>query len=141
MVWCMRSVFQSVFIVAVLCIVGVRPVAAASQTPNIVVFLIDDLGATDLGCFGSTFYETPNVDRLAAGGMRFTAAYSACPVCSPTRASIMTGCYPPRTGITDYINAGGGNQPQGWTRNTRLLPAGYSDHLALEEKTIAEELR
>src|SRR5687767_14902888 len=111
------------------------------RPPNVVVFLVDDLGATDLGCFGSTFYETPNVDRLAAGGMRFTAAYSACPVCSPTRASIMTGRYPQRTGITDYINAGGSNQPGQWKRNTRLLPSPYADHLALEERTIAEVLR
>src|SRR3954468_6822124 len=111
------------------------------RSPNVVVFLVDDLGATDLGCFGSTFYETPNVDRLAASGMRFTAAYSTCPVCSPTRASMLTGRYPQRTGITDYINAGRGNQPEGWTRNTRLLPASYSDHLALEDRTIAEELR
>src|SRR5262245_10780928 len=115
--------------------------ADAKRPPNVVVFLVDDLGATDLGCFGSTFYETPNVDRLARGGVRFTAAYSACPVCSPTRASMMTGRYPQRTGITDYINVGGGNQPSGWRRNTRLLPASYSDHLALDEFTIAEALR
>jgi arylsulfatase A-like enzyme len=114
---------------------------AAERPPNIVVFLADDLGATDLGCFGSTFYETPNIDRLAKGGMRFTSSYSTCPVCSPTRASMMTGRYPQRTGITDYINAGGGNQPAGWKRNTRLLPAPYADHLALDERTIAEVLR
>src|SRR4051794_16602778 len=75
------------------------------KPPNIVVVLVDDLGATDLGCFGSPFYETPNVDRLAATGMRFTTAYSTCPVCSPTRASMMTGRYPQRTDITDYIGA------------------------------------
>jgi arylsulfatase A-like enzyme len=115
--------------------------ANAKRPPNIVVFLVDDLGATDLGCFGSTFYETPNVDRLAREGMRFTSAYAACPVCSPTRASMMTGRYPQRTGITDYINPRGGNQPSGWARNTRLLPAAYSDHLALDEFTIAEALR
>src|SRR5436190_7342797 len=108
------------------------------RPPNIVVFLVDDLGATDLGCFGSTFYETPNVDRLAATGMRFTAAYSSCPVCSPTRASMMTGRYPQRPDITNYIGA---NQPEVWHRNTKLLPAPYSDHLALEERTIAEVLR
>ena len=62
----------------------------------------------DLGCNNpATFYETPIIDRLAAQGMRFTAGYAACPVCSPTRASIMTGKYPPRTGITDFI---GGNR-------------------------------
>jgi arylsulfatase A-like enzyme len=72
--------------------------------------------------------------------MRFTAAHTACPVCSPTRASILTGRYPQRTGITDYINPRGANQPLNWTRNTPLLPAKYSDHLKLKEQTIAEEL-
>jgi arylsulfatase A-like enzyme len=121
--------------------VGIGAIAAERRPPNVVVFLVDDLGATDLGCFGSTFYETPNVDRLAREGMRFTSAYAACPVCSPTRASMMTGRYPQRAGITDYINPRGRNQPGGWDRNTRLLPAPYSDHLALEEFTLAEALR
>jgi arylsulfatase A-like enzyme len=115
--------------------------ASAERPVNIVVFLVDDLGATDLGCFGSTFYETPHIDRLAKDGMRFTAAYSTCPVCSPTRASMMTGRYPQRTGITDYINASGANQPEQWQRDTKLLPAPYADHLALEERTIADALR
>ena len=61
------------------------------------------MGWTDVACFGSQYYETPNIDRLAAGGMRFTDSYAACAVCSPTRASIMTGRYPVRTGITDWI--------------------------------------
>jgi arylsulfatase A-like enzyme len=113
----------------------------ANRPPNIVMFVADDLGYSDLGSFGSSFYETPHLDRLAATGMRFTSAYAACPVCSPSRASINTGRYPQRCGITDYINMGGGNQPQNWRRNTRLLPAPYSDHLPLEERTIAEALR
>ncbi|MEM6391911.1 MAG: sulfatase [Planctomycetota bacterium] len=75
-----------------------------SQTPpNLLMILIDDLGWADLGCFGSTFYETPNLDRLAKGGLRFTEAYASCPVCSPTRASLMSGQYPARVGITNYI--------------------------------------
>ena len=115
--------------------------AVANAAPNIVVFLVDDFGARDVGCFGSTFYETPRIDRLAKEGMRFTAAYASCPVCSPTRASMMTGKYPQRTGVTDYINTRGKNQPDKWPRNTRLLPAPYSDHLALGERTIAEVLR
>ena len=68
---------------------------------NFVFILVDDLGWTDLKCFGSSFYDTPNCDRLAVSGMKFTNAYAACPVCSPTRASIMTGRYPTRTGVTD----------------------------------------
>jgi len=71
--------------------------------PNIVFILADDLGAHDLGCFGSTFYETPNIDRLAARGARFTQAYAANPLCSPTRASILTGQYPARIGITSPV--------------------------------------
>lgn len=119
----------------------VKAASEAGRKPNFVFFLVDDLGWTDLGCFGSKFYETPNVDRLCASGMKFTNAYAACPVCSPTRASIMTGKYPQRVGITDYINPSGGNQPKSWGRKTRLLPAAYSDRLAHGEVTIAEALK
>jgi arylsulfatase A-like enzyme len=108
---------------------------------NVVFFLVDDLGWRDLGCFGSTFYETPHVDRLAATGMKFTQAYAACPVCSPTRASIMTGKYPQRVGITDYISPNRANQPEHWPRKTRLLPAPYADRLPLSETTLAEALK
>jgi len=77
------------------------PLAALSaDKPNVVFILADDLGAHDLGCFGSTFYETPNIDRLAKRGTRFTQAYAASPLCSPTRSSILVGQYPARTGIT-----------------------------------------
>jgi arylsulfatase A-like enzyme len=112
------------------------------RRPNFVFFLVDDLGRQDLGCYGSTFYETPNIDRLAAQGMRFTNAYAACPVCSPTRASIMTGKYPARLRTTDYFGA---PQPdtvhKHWTRNKPLLPARYEDRLPLGEATIAEALK
>ena len=115
---------------------------AKPQKPNFVFILVDDLGWTDLGCFGSTFYETPNVDQLAADGMRFTAAYAACPVCSPTRASIMTGKYPARMNTTDWFGA---PQPDtaknNRTRNRPLLPAPYVEHLPLEEDTVAETLK
>lgn len=74
-----------------------------TDSPNIVVILMDDLGWRDLGCFGSTFYETPNIDRLAANGTAFTQSYAAAPVCSPTRASFMSGKYPARVGVTNWI--------------------------------------
>jgi arylsulfatase A-like enzyme len=107
--------------------------ARQAQRPNIVFFLADDLGYMDIGANNpNTFYETPNIDGLARKGMRFTQGYAACPVCSPTRASIMTGKYPVRTGVTDYI---GGKRPG------KLLPAPNADHLPLEEVTIAERLR
>ncbi len=116
--------------------------SARSGKTNIVFILVDDLGYMDIGANNpQTFYETPNVNRLASTGMRFTNAYAACPVCSPTRASILTGKYPVRTGITDYINPARGNQPEGWKRNTRLLPAPYNDRLALQEVTLAEALK
>ena len=71
--------------------------------PNIVFILIDDMGWRDLACQGSSFYETPNIDALARAGARFTQAYAAAPVCSPTRASLMSGKYPARVGITQWI--------------------------------------
>ena len=77
--------------------------AQTSRTLNFIFILADDWGWTDLGCYGSKSYDTPNIDRLAAQGMRFTNAYAACPVCSPTRASIMTGRYPARLQLTDWI--------------------------------------
>ena len=78
-----------------------EPAVQHARRPNFVFFLADDMGWRDPGCYGSTFYETPNIDRLARQGMRFTDAYAACPVCSPTRASIMTGKYPARMATTD----------------------------------------
>ena len=73
------------------------------KRPNFVFFLVDDMGWTDAVCYGSSFYETPNVDRLCASGMKFTQAYAACPVCSPTRASLMTGKSPAAVKITAHI--------------------------------------
>lgn len=107
--------------------------------PNIVFFLVDDLGQRDVGCYGSTFYETPHIDRLCREGARFTNAYAACPVCSPTRASILSGRWPQRTGVTDYIGAP--LTPDKWKRNTKLLPAPYTDRLALDSPTLAKSLK
>ncbi len=115
---------------------------AGASKPNFVFFLIDDLGWKDLGCFGSSFYETPNVDRLAAEGMRFSNAYAACQVCSPTRASIMAGKYPARMNTTDWFGAPQPDDVQNhWTRNKPLLPASYNEHLPLDNVTIAEALK
>lgn len=106
--------------------------------PNIIFFFADDLGWTDLGCFGSSFYETPHLDRMAKEGARLTQAYASCPVCSPTRASILTGLWPQRTGITDYIGA---LQPTKWKRNTKLLPAPYRDRLEHSFVSMAEVVK
>ncbi|MGN6554374.1 MAG: sulfatase [Verrucomicrobiota bacterium] len=112
---------------------------AVPSKPNVVFILADDLGYMDIGANNpKTFYETPNIDALAAKGMRFTQGYAACPVCSPTRASILTGKYPARVGVTSHLGA---PQPDKWNRPTKLLPAPYREHLALEEVTLAEAFR
>jgi arylsulfatase A-like enzyme len=105
----------------------------AVDKPNIVFFLADDLGQMDIRAFNpKTFYETPNIDGLAKRGMKFTQGYAACCVCSPTRGSIMSGKYPPRIGITNFIPGG---------RSGKLLPAPNAGQLALQEVTIAEALK
>ncbi|MBP6687764.1 MAG: sulfatase, partial [Lacibacter sp.] len=107
-----------------------------SKQPNVIVILADDLGWADLSSYGSTFYETPNLDKLASNGIRFTNSYATCPVCSPTRASMMTGKYTVKTGVTDWIK---GRQEDGVAKPYEKLiaqPTAYQ--LALEEKTIAE---
>jgi arylsulfatase A-like enzyme len=106
---------------------------APAKKPNIVLILIDDMGWRDVGCYGSSFYETPNLDKLALTGMLFSNAYAACPVCSPTRASILTGKYPATLGLTRHIGPVVGRG--------KLIEAPYVDHLALEETSIASALR
>lgn len=118
---------------------GLTPWLNAVQAPNVIFLLADDLGQRDLGCYGSTFYETPNLDRIASEGALFTQAYAACPVCSPTRAAVQTGRWPQRTGVTDYIGAA--LKPELWKRNTLLLPAPYSDRLAHGEITMGEMMK
>jgi predicted AlkP superfamily pyrophosphatase or phosphodiesterase len=101
--------------------------------PNIVFFLVDDLGYMDIGAYNpDTFYETPNVDQLAAGGMRFTDGYAANPVCSPTRYSIMTGKYPSRIGATNWFSG---------KRSGRFNPAPLHSNMPLAEVTLAEGLK
>ena len=110
---------------------------AKSARPNIIFFLVDDLGWSDLGCYGSQFHETPNIDGLANTGMRFVNGYAACPVCSPTRASILTGRHPVRVGITDWI-PGMRMKPNA---DVRFQHVTDRDELSLDEVTIAEHLR
>jgi len=100
---------------------------------NVVVIVADDLGWTDLACYGSDLYETPHLDQLASDGMRFSQAYSACTVCSPTRAALMTGKYPGRLHITDWI-------PGQMPTNPKLIVPEWTKYLPLEEVTIAEVL-
>lgn len=102
--------------------------------PNFVFILMDDMGWKDLSCYGSEFYETPNIDKLAKEGVLFTNAYAACPVCSPTRASILTGKYPARLHLTDWIP--GHKRPR-----AKLREPQFHQQLPLEEITIASALK
>ena len=108
----------------------------ASAAPNVVLFLVDDLGWVDLGCQGSDYYQTPNIDALAKSGVRFTDAYAACAVCSPTRAAILTGKYPARLMLTQWLPAGRWNAQKNRMREGRFVRS-----LPLEEFTLAEALR
>ena len=108
--------------------------AGAAERPNIVFLLADDLGWTGLRCFGSDFYETPRLDRMAGEGVKFTQAYAACTVCSPTRASIMTGKYPARLRLTDFI--AGQNRPF-----AKLRIPDWTKVLLPEHETLAEALK
>ncbi len=108
---------------------------AAAARPNIVFILIDDMGWADVGFNGSKYYETPNLDRLAARSMRFPNGYAACAVCSPSRAAILTGKYPARLHITDWIPGEGGCKT-----GTLEIPK-WQQHLPLEEVTLAEALK
>ena len=104
------------------------------KTPNIVFIVADDLGVHQLGCYGSTYYETPNIDGLAENGIKFTNAYAAATVCSPTRASILTGKYPARLHLTDYI-------PGKTKLGEKLKVPEWRKYLSEDEVTIAEVLK
>jgi len=108
--------------------------AESVRKPNVVLIVADDLGGRDLGCYGSTFHKTPNLDKLAKDGARFTDFYAACPVCSPTRASILTGRYPQRMNLTDWL-PGRPDRP-----DQKLKRPVITQQLPLEEVTIAEVL-
>lgn len=112
----------------------VRNLKASAPRPNIVLFLVDDLGWGDMGCYGDTFHETPNIDRLAAEGLKFTNAYAAAPVCSPSRASLLTGKWPARLHLTQWI-------PGNIYPHKKLLEPSQTQHLDLSIPTLAQKLK
>jgi len=125
--WLLTSAFLGFFLAE-------TRAAEKSRPPNVILVLVDDLGMTDLACYGSKFYETPHIDQLAKEGVRFTQAYSACTVCSPTRAALMTGKYPARLHLTDWIP--GHDYPK-----AKLRPPNWQQSLPLSEVTLAEQLK
>ncbi len=106
---------------------------AGNERPNVIFLLLDDMGYGDVGAYGNTYHRTPNIDRLARDGMRFTDAYAAAPNCSPTRASILTGRWPARTGVTQYL-------PGNVLPHARMLQAELPLGLPLDETLIAQPL-
>jgi len=110
-----------------------------NEKPNIIFIIADDLGYSDIGVYGSQFYDTPNIDALASDGVLFTNGYANSPVCSPARASFQTGKYPVKVGVTDWIK--GRKVHQGSTVNDRWIVPNTDYELKLEENTIAEVLK
>ncbi len=117
-----------------LCLAALLTSAPAATPPNVVVILVDDMGQTDLSCYGSRFYETPHIDQLAKDGVRFANGYSACTVCSPTRAALLTGKYPARLHLTDWI--AGHERPK-----AKLKIPDWQKFLPFEEITLAEQFK
>ena len=111
------------------------------KKPNILFIIADDYGWKDMSCSGSTYYETPNLDRLAQEGVRFTHAYSACSVCSPSRATVLTGQYTPRHDITNFTGPASGVEWRKMNRFTKMLPPEYAHELSSSSVTLAEVLR
>jgi len=130
-----RPLMKQFFAAIPLLFLGLGSVAAATPNrPNVVLILADDFGWTDLACYGSKLYETPNVDRLAREGVKFTQAYSACTVCSPSRAALLTGKYPGRLHVTDWIP---GLPPE----NPKLLVPDWTKYLPLQEISLARAFK
>lgn len=139
----MNNIILSVslfFLIFTSCNKSVKSNESPNQ-PNVLFILADDLGYNDLSCMGSTFYESPNIDRIANKGIIFTNGYASCQVCSPSRASIMNGKFPARHGITDWIGAAHGEQWRRARRYTKMLPPDYKHHLAFDDSTMPEAFK
>lgn len=134
----MNTMNRTTSIINILCVATAIAFgsSAAAAAPNIVLIVADDLGYTDLACFGSDYYETPNIDRLATQGMTFTNAYANAPNCAPTRACLMSGLYSPRHGVYTV-----GNADRGAAKDRKLLPVENKTELDGHFVTMAEMLK
>ncbi|MDG1729157.1 MAG: sulfatase [Algibacter sp.] len=141
--------YKSIIFILILFIVSCKDqkkvitsdVLQVPKKPNILFVLVDDLGLTDLGFTGSSYYETPNIDKLASKSTIFTQGYAGSRVCSPSRATIMTGKFTARHGITDWIGAKTGTHWREHKRQDKLLPADYVYNLPKEDITLAETMQ
>jgi len=138
------TVFNRFYVVPILLVVVFSSCTNSNteeEKPNFLFILADDFGYHDLSCMGSEYYETPNIDRISNEGMTFTDGYAACQVCSPSRASIMTGRFPARHGITDWIGAPAGEDWRRAGRFNKLLPPEYEHNLDHESTTLPEAMK
>ena len=137
-----RKYHFAIFIFSLFILIGCRQeIQSVKKKPNVVFILVDDLGLHDLSVTGSNYYETPNIDKLAEQGMIFTQGYASSRVCSPSRASIMTGRFTARHGITDWIGAKTGTEWRAHGRQDKLLPADYLHSLPKKDVTLAEAMK
>jgi len=134
------TLFAGLFL-AVFFTISCQPKVEITKKPNILFILADDFGYHDLSVSGSKYYETPNIDRIANEGMNFTDGYATCQVCSPSRASIMSGKFPARHGITDWIGAKTGEAWRKAGRYNQLLPPEYVHALPAEYTTLPEAMK
>ena len=138
----MKKLLLLLFVISIAsCASSSEKPKAENKSPNFLFILADDLGYHDLSCMGSTYYETPNIDRIADEGAVFTEGYAACQVCSPSRASIMTGKFPSRHGITDWIGAKTGENWRKAGRFNKLLPPEYIHTLSKDYVTLPEAMQ
>src|SRR4051812_48832319 len=121
---------------ALLIVLAFAPFARGQRPPNFIVILADDQGYADLGCYGAPLIKTPRIDRMASEGIRFTDFYAAAPVCTPSRAAFLTGCYPQRVSMAEAPIAPGQK-----ARSTRVWYPGSPYGLNPDEVTIAEVLK
>lgn len=136
-----KNAVTAVFALVVSALLNAPIFSAESRKPNIVFILADDLGARDLSNEGSKYYESPNIDRIAEMGIKFSRGYATCQVCSPSRGSILTGKYPVNHGITDWIGESFGEDWRKLNRHDSTLPPDYEHALRASERTLAEVLR
>lgn len=135
------STFSLILAISTLLSCQQKAQKAENKKPNVLFILVDDYGYTDCSIMGSKYYETPNVDRIAREGMIFTDGYATCQVCSPSRASLMSGKFPARHGITDWIGAKTGEAWSKIGRATQLLPPEYEHTLNLNYTTLPEAMK
>jgi len=133
-----KLAYTAIIAVTLLCYTVLRAKANDGQKPNFLIFFIDDLGERDLGCYGNNFIETPHIDRLADEGMKWNRAYASCPVCSPTRAALLTGKNPARIHFTGHIPSASNHR---YPDHGRIIPPKNLMFIPKDETILPEAIK